>query len=265
MNDEMHSQHDLDLIAAFAEGRLTDSAKAEELVAVCQECSEIYRSHRLVLEAIAAEQAPAMGDLERRRLRSNVWDALQTEPAAAVSPSGVPWWYRAASVAALLVVVVGVGSMFVGGGGDGADSGTLELTSADAPTEAPTDDDGADEAAPEAFSAPATTAAADQAAEEMAEADGDASAAGEMRPNLTMDDLEEATTEFGERVAAGNPTIDESFDCPAPEDVAEPVFATETAQVEDAPVWFVAFGRSGEVSSVVIFRQADCTVVFASE
>lgn len=256
----MHSHHDLDLIAAFAEGRLTDSAEAEELVANCQDCSEAYRAHRLVLEAIAAEQPPAMDDLERRRLHSNVWNALQTEPAAAPSPSGVPWWYRAASVAAVLVVVVGVGSIFISGDDDSADSGTFEVTTADAPT----DDGAGDELTPEAFSVPATTAAADQA-EESAEADGDAGTGGEMRGNLTMDELEEAATEFADRVETGDSIVDESFDCPIPEDIVEPVVASETAQVEDAPVWFVAFGRPDEVSSVVIFRQADCTVVFDQE
>lgn len=250
----MHNHHDLDLIAAFAEGRLIDSAEAEELVATCQDCSEAYRAHRLVLEAIAAEPLPAMDDLERRRLRSNVWDGLQTEPAAVSSPSGVPWWYRAASVAAVLVVVVGVGSMFIGGGGDSADTDTFEVTSVDAPT----DDAAGDAMTPEAFSVPATTAAA----EESAEADG---TAGELRSNLTMDDLEEAADEFGDRAEAGNATIDAGFDCPAPDDVVEPIVASEAAQVEDVPVWFVAFGQPDEVSSVVIFRQADCTVVFDHE
>ena len=131
----MHFRHDLDLLDALAEGRLADPAEAEALVASCPECADYYRSYALVRAAIAAEPPPRLGDWERQRLRSSVWQQVST-------PAKAPWWYRVAPVAAALVVVVGVASLVgqMSGGGDGAEvtagapAGEVESVSAfDAP------------------------------------------------------------------------------------------------------------------------------------
>lgn len=129
----MHHEHDLDLLDAFAEGRLDDPRPAESLIESCPECSDHYRDYAVVRAAVAAEPAPLLGDLERRRLRAAVWEEIGTETAPARS---TPWWYRVAPVAAALAIVVGVagvvGNDFVGSSDDGgaeimADSAPDEL------------------------------------------------------------------------------------------------------------------------------------------
>lgn len=270
MNEDMHRHHDLDLISALAEGRLADPGPAEELVATCAECADAYRSHRLVLDAIAAAPPGLMDDLERRRLRANIWEALQ-EDSSSAAPAGagslppappIPWWYRVAPVAAALVVAVGVGSMFIGGGeGEETMVTITDLLSADAP--AGEGDDGTFEASPEAFTAPETTAAASDTAED--ESLDTFQAADDGRASLTIEELEEAAAEFADRAEAGRTELmAEGFDCQA-DDVDDPVIATEEAEVDGDLVWFVAFGRADEVSLVRVYRSGDCTILYETD
>ncbi len=174
----MH-EHDLDLIAAFAEGSLEDESVARALVETCSECRAEYDGQQAVLAALATVPEARMSDIERAGLHRDLWTDLRAAPAKRpVSP----WWYRWSYVAAGLFVVVGLvgvlGGQF-GMGGDSAEQGAtfseigsgLGPTSEEAPNEVFGADDGAlDSAGGEstattsAASEATTTAAAEDAA-----------------------------------------------------------------------------------------------------
>jgi hypothetical protein len=258
----MHQNHDLDLIAAFAEGRPDDTAPAEALVAACAECAEIFRSHRIVLEAVQLQAPIAMSDLERHRLHASVWDSLQTGASSTATPAKkaarTPWWYRVVPVAAALVVVVGIGANLLSGG-DTA-SGVFETVAdtaggpADAYRPLGADEEQADTAE--------TSAGADALSTETT-----AAAAGETQLMAPDADLEEAAEDFQQRAVADAAEVaDEARACVEADPAAEgtPV-ASESAIVEDTEVWLVGLGTPAEVSSVNIYAEADCDVLYRGE
>ena len=168
----MHD-HPLDLIAALADGSLSDEAEARALVESCPECREEYRTQTEVIGWLAATPAAEMTDLEKAALHRDLWTELRSQPGK--SPA-TPWWQRLAYVAAGLFVTVGLVSVLNNGAlNDGAESGanTTAAGALDAPTEespfvAQGSDDG--ESAPEmttetTAAASATTAAAEGGAE----------------------------------------------------------------------------------------------------
>jgi hypothetical protein len=168
----MHD-HPLDLIAALADGSLSDESEARALVESCPECREEYRSQTEVIEWLTATPAAEMTDLEKAALHRDLWTELRNQPGK--SPA-TPWWQRLAYVAAGLFVTVGLVSVLNNGllNGD-ADSGETTVAEAlDAPTEeapfvAQGSDDG--ESAPEmttetTAAASATTTAAAGGAED---------------------------------------------------------------------------------------------------
>jgi hypothetical protein len=130
----MH-EHDLDLIAAAAAGDPdVDQDEAARLVAVCDQCRQEWEAQRMAIAALAAAPRPALDDLERARLHRGVSAALklvQTDTRSA--PSQISPITRrilaVAGAAAVLVAVLGVGSLLRDGGGTVA---TLEQTFADA-------------------------------------------------------------------------------------------------------------------------------------
>ena len=155
----MHD-HPLDLIAALADGSLSDEAEARALVESCPECREEYRTQTEVIGWLAATPTAEMTDLEKAALHRDLWTELRSQPGK--SPS-TPWWQRLAYVAAGLFVTVGLVSVLNNGAlNGGADSGETTVAEAlDAPTEeapfvAQGSDDG--ESAPEMTTE--TTAAA---------------------------------------------------------------------------------------------------------
>ena len=260
----MHQNHDLDLIAAFAEDRLDDTAPAEALVAACGECAQIFRSHRTVLQAVRLQAPVPMSDLERHRLHASVWDSLQ--PGASSSSTATPakkaartpWWYRVVPVAAALVVVVGIGANLLPGG-DTA-SGGFETVSdtAGGPADAyrPL---GADEAQ---AGAAETTAAADAPY-----ADTTAAAASGTEMMASEAELEDAAEDFQQAAVADPAEVaDEARACVDADPAAEgtPV-ASESAIIEEEAVWLVGLGTSEEITSVNIYAEADCEVRYRSE
>ena len=254
----MHQNHDLELIAAFAEGRLDDTAAAEALVADCEECAEIFRSHRTVLQAVHLQAPVAMSELERHRLHASVWDSLQTgASSSAATPAKkaarTPWWYRVVPVAAALVVVVGIGANLLPGG-DSA-SGDLETVAdtAGGPADAYRSL-GADEAQGGAE----TTAAADAP-----DTDATASPAGESQLAAPATELEDAAADFQQRAVADAAEVaDKARACVDADPAAEgtPV-ASESSVVDDSAVWLVGLGTSAEITSVNIYAEADCEVL----
>lgn len=114
----MHN-HDLDLIAAFAEGDDPDGIAAG-LIEQCQICAAEYRNQQAVTAALRSIPRIRLDDRERDKLRAGVSVAL----GATVTPLNRRW-VRVGSVAAAILVVGSVGSL-LGGGGD--TTATTEFT-----------------------------------------------------------------------------------------------------------------------------------------
>lgn len=117
-NPGMH-EHDLDLIAALADGSLEDEREARSLIETCQVCREEYQVQTRVLARLDAIPREEMTELEKAGLHRDLWTELRREPARAVP---VPWWQRLGYVAAGLFVIVGLVAVLnaLGGGGDDA-------------------------------------------------------------------------------------------------------------------------------------------------
>ena len=174
----MHD-HDLDLIAAYADGSLEqDSLEAERLVASCDVCREEYQRQREMKELLGSLPPVTLTDVERHRLHSELRRELTPPSPAVATPRRTrraPWWTRVAVVAAgFLVVVVGAGVLvrmgnLVSAGGTESqlaiDEGTTapaaetSLTTAAAMELAPQSEEGA-VASPGADTEAATTTAA---------------------------------------------------------------------------------------------------------
>jgi hypothetical protein len=124
----MH-EHDLDLIASFAEGSLADDHEARALVERCEECRQEYQAQLSVLEWLGATPQVEMTDLEKAALHRDLWTELGNAPAARRTGA---WWYRWSYVAAGLFVIIGLVSVISGqltlGGGD---TGGVAETSTD--------------------------------------------------------------------------------------------------------------------------------------
>jgi len=141
-------EHELDLIAAFVEGRLEDESEARALIESSPEMHEEYEAQKLAYEALQEAGTASLRDTERAALHRDIWTELRSGHAEPASKT--PWYYRWAPVAAGLVVVVGLVAV-LGQGGDDAGQETFTLAdSAATTTTAAASDDGADggEAAP---------------------------------------------------------------------------------------------------------------------
>ncbi len=121
----MHD-HDLDLIAALAEGSLHDETAARALVENCPECREEYAGQRAAIEFLASAPEVSMTELERAGLHRDLWTELRSAPA---TTKQVPWWYRWSYVAAGLFVVVGLAGVLSGQLGQGDQGAALETFS----------------------------------------------------------------------------------------------------------------------------------------
>ena len=147
----MH-EHDLDLIAAHADGSASDPALAAKLVATCDTCRAEYQSHLAVLELLRATPPIAMTAAEKNQLERELRTAL-TAPGRASATGSTPWWYRLGygAVAAVVLVVIGYAALPRGGEdgaatGDAADQAmtTMEATG-EAPESAFAEDDRSDD------------------------------------------------------------------------------------------------------------------------
>lgn len=261
----MHRHHDLDLISALAEGRLEDPATAQELVASCEECAEMYRAHLAVREAVTAEIPPQMTNSERVRLHNSLWAEVEPSPATTSARSSSPWWYRLMPVAAVLVLAIGVTTVLNSGEDTGSEEPLETLASAsddagaDSATElapqADTPAEGEEEA--ETFMAPDTTAATDgESQTESTEAPSS---------DFSGAELPTAVDEFRNRAGTGDRTVaDEAFECDPPSD-EEQLLALESATVDGEEVWFTAYGEAENVGPVVVYRRLDCEIILIDE
>jgi hypothetical protein len=105
----MH-EHDLDLIADYAAGISDDPERAAALVSSCSTCSSEYQTQQWVQRLVSSPNMPVLNDLERARLRRDVWEAAGFAPVTAPSPPR--WWerrvYQFASAAAIVFVGIGL-------------------------------------------------------------------------------------------------------------------------------------------------------------
>jgi hypothetical protein len=109
----MH-EHDLDLIAALADGSASEAidgvaseaAKARSLVEACPVCRAEYEAQTRVIGWLAAAASPAMTDLERAGLHRAIRSDLEGDEKPQAVPT--PWWQRLGYVAAGLLVAAGL-------------------------------------------------------------------------------------------------------------------------------------------------------------
>ena len=161
----MH-EHDLDLIAALANGSLVNGTEARALVDSCDICHTEYLEQTEVLALIAAAPSARMTDLEKAALHRDLWTELRREPARAQS---APWWQRLSYVAAGLFVavgLVGVLNLAQDTGGEAADTTIAAEAARD--LEAPSNEEGVpfvagEDSAEGGAESVTTTAAAEQA------------------------------------------------------------------------------------------------------
>jgi hypothetical protein len=107
----MH-EHDLDLIAALADGSLADDTEALALIESCPECRAEYEGQLTIVRLLASTPAAEMTDLERAGLHRDLWTELRATPTRS---SSSPWWYRWGYAAAGLFVLVGLVAVLNGG------------------------------------------------------------------------------------------------------------------------------------------------------
>lgn len=122
--------HEIELIAALAEGRLEDETDARALVASSDEAQAEYEAQKFAIDALAHAETAAMSDVERSALRRDVWTELRTPPQEPTAAR--PWYYRWMPVAAGMILVVGLVAVVSQGGGLDrivtADQGAAETT-----------------------------------------------------------------------------------------------------------------------------------------
>ena len=263
----MHERHDLDLVFALAQGTLEDPAPGRELVDSCPECAEYYEANLLVLEAIRSEPAPRLTDLERFRLRQAVWAEVdsaepETTPEVPVA-SSTPRWYRIMGAAAILAAFVAVGAVLVGGRGGATTLTTAAREVFSATAELQTQADTAEPfsgGGEDSSGSNTTPAAADTAMTEAAADDGAADAQAQSLGAFAAADLPEMIAQFTDRVVSGAAGTDSSFVCGDRVDATD-VVATERAEMDGVPVWFVATGNPDD-PAVQVLDAEDCSVVY---
>jgi hypothetical protein len=261
----MH-EHDLDLIAALADGSASDSddgapsdsddgaasgaAAARSLVETCPECRAEYAAQTQVLAWLAAAPKPAMTDLERAGLHRAVRSSIEGEQAEAIP---APWWQRLGYVAAGLLVVAGLFGVLQNAGLMGGDAemavSAPTTTAAEGAGGAPAEEapfmaqDAGEEAAPTTTSAAVGTTA--QTLESLA---------------LPFAELaDEARASQTGRDAAS--TSDEDRDCLARAGLDRHIVVREVE--EGGKAYLVAMPAEPPDETVVIFVETpECRIVF---
>lgn len=121
--------HDLELIAALAEGRLEDEAEARALIASNEEARAEYEAQKLALDALSGPSPVSMTETERASLRRDTWSELRSGVGTSSQRSTSPWYYRWVPVAAGMFVLVGLVAVLSQGGLDGIVSADQAATS----------------------------------------------------------------------------------------------------------------------------------------
>lgn len=112
--------HELELIAALAEGRLEDETEARALIESSPEHRAEFEAQEQALSALSSMTSAELTDLEKAGLRRDVWTQLRAPAASA--PARQPWYYRWAPVAAGLFMMVGLIAVLNNQGGPDGDT-----------------------------------------------------------------------------------------------------------------------------------------------
>lgn len=107
-------EHELELIAAFAEGRLEDETEARALIDSAPEFRAEFEAQKLAVESLSQLSRATMSETEKTALHRDLWTELRSTTAAARTRQ--PWYLRWAPVAAGLFVVVGLVAVVNQGG-----------------------------------------------------------------------------------------------------------------------------------------------------
>lgn len=152
----MMHEHDLDLVAAYADGSASPSEadQVAQWLETCADCTEEFESQQRALEALATVGPATLSDLERAKLHRTVRESIaqidldaHELPAATESterPKRAMGWLAGVAAAAVAVVLAGGVLSTLGGSNDSADLATTEPSLAEAAT---LEADTADEAA----------------------------------------------------------------------------------------------------------------------
>jgi hypothetical protein len=179
---EQHLQHDLELIAAYAEGLLADGDEARNLVEECAHCQQEYELQKGVKGLLAGLPQARLTDPERLELHAIIKRLPGGNVITLEDRRRTQRWMRIASVAAVSFVLIGLGAVFVGtmGGGSRASFSTTAGAL------------GGNDSSAEAFvtttAAAATTTALAQATDMQRLAGGDADAVRAEIDSLLLDE-----------------------------------------------------------------------------
>lgn len=100
------NRQELELIAALAEGSLDNETEARHLVASSPEFQAEYEAQRTAIESLRQVPEARLTEHERSALRRDVWTELRAQTAG--RKLATPWYYRWSTVAAGLVLIVGL-------------------------------------------------------------------------------------------------------------------------------------------------------------
>lgn len=266
-------EHELELIAALAEGRLEDEAEARALIATSEEAAAEFEAQSLALRALSDASPVEMSATERAALRRDLWTEFRA-PVATVTSASKPWYYRWMPVAAGMFVLVGLVAVLNQGGlqdmaaedqaalGAGASTVAASGDTDDMAEESDDGDSGGETAAPTSTMAAAgdgdTSAQAPPEAAAFYSAEADAIRSG--------DEAEPQTR------ATDTPTPEELADClqragregyevlevdPAPEETSDTYVPEEAVPYIAA----IPFGEDLATASVVFVALDTCEVI----
>lgn len=252
----MHD-HDLDLIAAYADGSLSDPTSAEALVASCERCAEEHRAQTTAIRAMAGFDFEPLSEIESALIRRRVSEAIDAPPPVQMSPRREPGWWqrhgmRVAAVAA--TVFVGVGVLGVAGRMMTAADETAEFANVASGLESPS----ADFATTTAASAERTAAQTEMASGALAgepvfidlgkvERSELLAAIEEHRRSNQLFDAD-TSEELGATGGDGEPDVAESASCDVPLGSAVVI----TAVVDGRPITVSIPERTGEPVAIWI-------------
>lgn len=122
--------HELELLAALAEGRLEDETEARALIASSPDARAEYEAQKTAHDALSAMGPASLSDVERAELHRDTWTELRSRPTSRQATGR--WYSRWTPVVAGLFVLVGVVAVLnqTDLSGSGADSSEEALVAA---------------------------------------------------------------------------------------------------------------------------------------
>jgi hypothetical protein len=117
-------KHEIELIAALAEGTLEDETEARALVVSSGKARSEYEAQKTALNALASVPSSTLTDSEKAALHRDIWTQLKAQPVA--TKKATPWYFRWSYAAAGLFLVVGLVAVLNTDGFSGGDDAATE-------------------------------------------------------------------------------------------------------------------------------------------